>query len=65
MLKQLKEWEKKSVLLLIKVFSRSRKQKPQHISIEEYNKEIDEAMMRIDAGEFISHEDVEKESEQW
>ena len=28
------------------------------ISIEEYNKEIDEAMARIDAGEFHTHEKV-------
>ena len=61
----MKEWEKKSVLLLIKTFLRGRKQASQRISIEQYNKEIDEAMHRIDAGEFITHEDMEKESELW
>lgn len=35
------------------------------VSIEQYNQEIDAAMARIDAGQFVSHEDVEKESEQW
>ena len=65
MLMQLKEWEKKSVLLLIKSFLRNEERGKKRINIEQYNKEIDAAMKRIDAGEFISHEDLEKEAEQW
>lgn len=33
--------------------------------ITSYNREIDEAMKRIDQGFFVTHEDVEKEAEQW
>jgi hypothetical protein len=33
--------------------------------LKNYNSEIDEAMARIDQGFFVSHEDVEKEAEQW
>ena len=35
------------------------------ISIKQYNKEIDEAMSRIDAGKFTTQEALEKEAEQW
>lgn len=34
-------------------------------AVEQYNKEIDEAMARIDAGEYINHEDLENEAERW
>jgi hypothetical protein len=39
--------------------------KNEHIGIEEYNREIDEAMQRMDAGEFYSHEEVTAMSEKW
>ena len=35
------------------------------IDIEQYNREIDDAMKRIDEGKFITQEDLEKESEKW
>jgi len=34
-------------------------------TIDEYNRQLDEANARIDAGKFISQEDLEKESSQW
>ena len=37
----------------------------QRMTIEEYNKEIDEAEAQIEAGNFITQEDLEKESETW
>lgn len=33
--------------------------------LKDYNKEIDEAMKKIDKGDFITHEEVEKEAESW
>lgn len=33
--------------------------------LKDYNKEIDEAMKKIDKRDFITHEDVEKEAESW
>jgi hypothetical protein len=35
------------------------------INHEQYNRELDEANARIEAGEFISQEDLEKEASQW
>ena len=35
------------------------------ISIEQYNKEIDEAMEEIKRGEFYTHEEVVKMSKSW
>lgn len=35
------------------------------INLEQYNKEIDEAMMRIDNGHFTSHDDLKKEMDTW
>jgi len=35
------------------------------VSIEQYNKEIDEAVKRVESGKFISHEDVMREMEEW
>lgn len=35
------------------------------ISIEQYNKELEEAEKRIEKGEYITHDDLEKEAKQW
>ena len=35
------------------------------ISIEQYNKELDEANARIDNGEFYTQEEVEKMAKEW
>ena len=34
-------------------------------TIEQYNKELDEAEARIEKGEFYTHEEVEKIARQW
>ena len=41
------------------------KEEHQRVSIEQYNKELEEANARIEAGKSIAHEDVEEESESW
>ncbi len=53
--------QKESIIEVIKSFLHPEGR----ISIEQYNKEIDEAMARMDAGKFITHEDLVKESEKW
>jgi len=35
------------------------------ISIEQYNKELDEAELRVAQGEFYSHDEVEKMAKEW
>ena len=49
--------EKESLLAVAKNYVEL-KDDTERISIEEYNKEIDEAMARMDAGEGIPHEEV-------
>ncbi len=38
---------------------------PQRISIEQYNKELDESIAEIERGEFYSHEEVGERIKQW
>ena len=56
---QLDEAEKKSVLQMLKTFLKGRENSISPISIELYNKEIDEAIARVEAGEYYTHEEVE------
>ncbi|MBV6641753.1 MAG: hypothetical protein KI791_13605 [Cyclobacteriaceae bacterium] len=41
------------------------KGKDEHISIEQYNKEIDEAEAEMDRGEYISHEELKEQMKKW
>jgi hypothetical protein len=64
----LRNEDKKTVLSQIKSFLEP-KEVPKRMSKEEfiiqYNKELDEAERRIEAGLYISQEDLEKEAETW
>jgi hypothetical protein len=62
---QLNEAEKKSVLQMLKTFLKDREKKHSRISIEQYNKEIDEAVARVEAGEYYTHDDVERMAKDW
>jgi predicted transcriptional regulator len=57
-------FQKESVINVIKSFV-DPKEVIERISIEEYNKEIDEAMARVEKGEFFTQEEVEKMSREW
>lgn len=52
---------------LIEIFVKLLKYRKSAIesSLEEYNRELDEANARIESGKFISQEDLEKEASQW
>jgi D-ribose pyranose/furanose isomerase RbsD len=41
------------------------KEDSQRVSVEQYNRELEEANNRIESGEYTSHDDVKKESEKW
>jgi len=56
--------QKKSVLTLIKSFVTPQTASGR-ISIEQYNKEIDEAMAEAAAGKYITQEELEKQSASW
>jgi hypothetical protein len=56
--------QKKSVLTLIKSFV-TPEIKSGRVSIDQYNKEIQEAMAEAAAGDYVTQEDLEKESASW
>jgi len=62
---QLDEAEKKSVLQMLKTFLKGREMDPSRISIEQSNKEIDEAIARVEAGEYYTQEDEERMAKEW
>jgi predicted transcriptional regulator len=62
---QLNEAEKKSVVQMLKTFLKGRRVTPGRISIEQYNKEIDEVMEEVKKGEVYTHEEVVKMSKGW
>lgn len=62
---QLNDAEKKSVLQMLKTFLQGRTEDTGRISIEQYNKEIDEAMEEVKRGEVYTHDEVVKMSKGW
>jgi predicted transcriptional regulator len=64
-LKQLNEREKKSVLLMLKTFLQGRHEESGRISIEDYNREIDEAIAEAERGEVYTHQQVVEMSKHW
>lgn len=59
---QLSIVQKESLLGVIKSFI---EQPGERISLEQYNKEIDEAVARVEKGEFYTQEEVEKMAKDW
>lgn len=53
--------QKESLLSVIRSFVIPR----ERITLEDYNKEIDEAIARVEAGEFYTQEEVEKMAKDW
>lgn len=62
---QLSEEEKISVVQMLKVFLNGRPKSSKRVSVEQYNRELDEAMEEVKRGEVYSHEEVEKMSKNW
>jgi predicted transcriptional regulator len=62
---QLNEAEKKSVLLMLKTFLRGRNKEEKRINIEQYNREIDDALSEAEAGDYITQEEMEKSAVKW
>ena len=56
--------EKESLLAVAKNYVQLKKEAGE-INIEQYNKEIDDAVTRVENGEFYSHEEVMKMSKGW
>jgi hypothetical protein len=61
---QLNDSEKESVLQMLKTFLTGRA-KLENITIEEYNKEIDEALVQESEGKYVTQAEMEKIAAQW
>jgi hypothetical protein len=62
---RLDEEQKKSLLGMIKTFLSPTLQVVEKMSLDQYNKELNEAMDRIQKGEFTTLEELEKEMQAW
>jgi hypothetical protein len=62
---QLNEAEKKSVVQMLKTFVKGKGGVSSRVSIEQYNRELEDAERQIEIGNFITQEDLEKEIKQW
>ena len=60
LIKELQQVEDPSLLQAIKAVLHYGLKNEGHISIEQYNRELDEANARIESGKFITQEDLEK-----
>lgn len=58
---QLNEAEKKSVIQMLKTFLKNKSAKPEHISIEQYNQELQEAETEYERGDYVTHEELLKQ----
>ena len=65
LIKEIERIEDLALLRAIKAVLLYASQKEGRISIEQYNREVDEAIARMDAGDFITQEDLEKEASGW
>ena len=61
----LEKEEKQSILTFIKSFVKQKEAHPQRITLTQYNEEIDEAVKRVEKGEFYTHEEVMEMSKKW
>ena len=62
---RLNEMEKKSVLLMLKTLLQHRNTDADRISIEDYNKEIDEALAEAEKGNYITQDQMEEKASKW
>ncbi|CAN5388586.1 hypothetical protein BH20BAC1_BH20BAC1_04190 [soil metagenome] len=62
---RLNETQKRSLLELIKSFLKTNNDSSQPQELEEYNRDLDEAMERISNGAFTTLEQLEKEMQTW
>lgn len=61
----LTEPQKQSLLQLIKTFMKPGIRPIEKVTIEQYNKKLDEAMARVNRGEFTTLQELEKEMQSW
>lgn len=62
---QLNEQEKKSVIRMLESFLNGKLENKKRISIDDYNKDLENAMEEVRKGEVYAHDEVEKMSKDW
>ena len=65
LIKELEQVEDPSLLQAIKAVLHYGLKNEGRISIEQYNRELEEAEAEIDRGEFVSHEELKKQMKAW
>ena len=65
LIKELEQVEDITLLQAIKAVLHYGLKNEGRISIEQYNRELDEAEAEIDRGEFITHEEFKKQMKAW
>ena len=62
---ELSETEQKQVLEIVKTFLANHQEHPDRVSVDQYNREIDEALADVMRGNYVTQEDLEKQSAEW
>lgn len=62
---RLNDPQKKSLLEVMKSFLAKDNEPLERVSLQQYNRELDEAIERINKGEFTTLEQLEKEMQSW
>ncbi len=57
--------EKRSILGVIRSFINLKKDETERISLDDYNRELDEALSRVKGGSYLTQEEVEKSAAAW
>lgn len=65
LIKELQQVQDLSLLRAIKVMLHYGLRNEGNISVEQYNRELDEAEAEIDRGEIIAHDDLKKQMKEW
>ena len=65
LIKELQQVEDISLLKTLKAVLHYGLKNEGRISIEQYNRELEEAEAEIDRGEFITHEELKKQMKAW
>ncbi len=62
---QLDELQKKSLLTMLKTFLKANHVEQGRTSVEQYNRELEEAMAQVQRGDVYTHDEVIKMSKDW
>ena len=65
LIKEIKQVEDIALLQAIKAVLHYGLKNEGRISVEQYNRELEEAEAEIDRGEFITHEELKKQMKTW